>query len=156
MALNFPSSPSVGQVFTDSTSGNTYRWTGTYWKSYITANPATDFGVVNLNVSGVTSTRNLSVTGITTLGNASVGVITAFEVDVSGVTTSQHLQVTGVTTTVNIIATGIATVGSTVTISSSGINAPAGIITAASFVGSGSDLTGLPAGFSELDGMLFM
>ena len=51
MALNFPSSPSVGQVFTDSTSGNTYRWTGTYWKSYSTVNPATDFDVVNLKES---------------------------------------------------------------------------------------------------------
>jgi hypothetical protein len=111
VALNFPSSPTVGQIFTDSTSGNSYKWTGTYWKSYITANPATDFDVVNLNVSGVTSTRNLRVTGITTLSNTVVGIITAFEVDVSGVTTSQHLQVTGVTTAVNINATGINTLG---------------------------------------------
>jgi hypothetical protein len=111
VALNFPSSPTVGQVFTDSTSGNTYRWTGTYWKSYSTVNPATDFDVVNLNVSGVTSTRNLRVTGITTLGIATVGIITAFEVDVSGVTTTQHLQVTGVTTAVNISASGISTIG---------------------------------------------
>ncbi len=111
MALNFPSSPSVGQVFTDSTSGNTYRWTGTYWKSYSTVNPATDFDVVNLNVSGVTSTRNLGVSGITTLSNASVGVITAFEVDVSGVTTTRHLQVVGFTTIANESVTGVSTIG---------------------------------------------
>jgi len=120
VALNFPSSPSVGQIFTDSTSGNSYKWTGTYWKSYSSANPATDFDVVNLNVSGVTSTRNLSVTGFSTIGNASVGVVTATEVDVAGVTTSRHLQIIG-----------IATIGAGVTITSGGnINAVSGVVTA--------------------------
>lgn len=34
MALNFPSSPTVGQIYTDSTSGFSYEWDGTVWKSY--------------------------------------------------------------------------------------------------------------------------
>lgn len=34
MALNFPSSPTIGQVYTDVTSGFSYEWDGTVWKSY--------------------------------------------------------------------------------------------------------------------------
>ena len=34
MALNFPSSPTVGDVYTDTTSGFSYEWDGTVWKSY--------------------------------------------------------------------------------------------------------------------------
>ena len=34
MALNFPSSPTVGQVYYDTTSGFYYEWDGTVWKSY--------------------------------------------------------------------------------------------------------------------------
>ena len=34
MALNFPNSPGIGSVFTDSTSGFSYEWDGTVWKSY--------------------------------------------------------------------------------------------------------------------------
>ena len=37
MALNFPSSPTIGQVYTDSTSGFSYEWDGTVWKSYSSA-----------------------------------------------------------------------------------------------------------------------
>lgn len=34
MALNFPNSPTIGQVYTDVTSGFSYEWDGTVWKSY--------------------------------------------------------------------------------------------------------------------------
>ena len=34
MALNFPNSPTVGQVYTDTASGFSYEWDGTVWKSY--------------------------------------------------------------------------------------------------------------------------
>jgi hypothetical protein len=37
MALNFPNSPTVGQIYTDSTSGFSYEWDGTVWKSYTPA-----------------------------------------------------------------------------------------------------------------------
>lgn len=33
MALNFPNSPTVGQIYTDSTSGFSYEWDGTVWIS---------------------------------------------------------------------------------------------------------------------------
>ena len=34
MAINFPDSPSSGDTFTDSTSGFTYEWNGTVWRSF--------------------------------------------------------------------------------------------------------------------------
>ena len=34
MALNFPDSPSVGQIFSDATSGFYYRWDGIVWQSF--------------------------------------------------------------------------------------------------------------------------
>lgn len=34
MALNFPSGPTIGQVYTDIASGFSYEWDGTVWKSY--------------------------------------------------------------------------------------------------------------------------
>ena len=37
MALNFPSNPGIGTVYTDTTSGFSYEWDGTVWKSYTPA-----------------------------------------------------------------------------------------------------------------------
>ena len=37
MALNFPNSPTVGQVYTDTDAGFSYEWDGTVWKSYSAA-----------------------------------------------------------------------------------------------------------------------
>jgi len=37
VALNFPSSPTVGDTYTDTTSGFSYEWDGTVWKSYTPA-----------------------------------------------------------------------------------------------------------------------
>lgn len=34
MAINFPDSPGIGSVFTDNTSGFSYEWTGSLWKSF--------------------------------------------------------------------------------------------------------------------------
>jgi len=34
MAINFPNSPGIGSVFTDPTSGFSYEWNGTVWKTY--------------------------------------------------------------------------------------------------------------------------
>ena len=47
-----------------------------------------------------------------------------------------------------------AVVGTANTLSTGGINVT-GIVTATSFEGSGANLTGLPAGFTELDAALF-
>jgi hypothetical protein len=37
MALNFPNSPTLNQVYTDSTSGFSYQWNGTVWISFSAA-----------------------------------------------------------------------------------------------------------------------
>ena len=107
---------------------------------------------------------------------------------ISGITTiTGVLEAESGITAQNVSASGIATittaiVGAAVTINSSGVvatgvvtatsfsgnatgltgspdiavtNITAGIVTATSFLGSGSNLTGLPAGFTELDAALF-
>ena len=33
MALNFPSSPTIGDIHTDSTSGFSFEWDGVVWKN---------------------------------------------------------------------------------------------------------------------------
>lgn len=122
----------------------------------------------NVNISGVTTTQHLRVTGVSTIASLFASGISTItnNVNIAGVTTTQHLRVTGVTTTnginasgittitnnVNIagvtttqhlLVTGISTIGTGVTITSGGnINAISGVITATSFVGSGSSLTG--------------
>ena len=104
----------------------------------------------------------IRVTGIGTFSS---------DVEVAG-----NLNVTGdlvydEATAVNLNISGIATVGSAVTMSVAGIHVQAGIVTANTisattgtysgtvtsneFEGSGAKLTGLPAGFSELDAALF-
>jgi hypothetical protein len=37
VALNFPNNPGIGTVYTDTTSGFSYEWDGTVWKSYTPA-----------------------------------------------------------------------------------------------------------------------
>jgi hypothetical protein len=37
MALNFPDSPTLNQIYTDTTSGFSYQWDGTVWQSYRSA-----------------------------------------------------------------------------------------------------------------------
>ena len=55
-------------------------------------------------------------------------------------------------TTVNLNVTGITTAGQLQ--APNGVNA-VGVITATAYKGSGADLTGLPAGFSWIEGNLF-
>ena len=82
--------------------------------------------------------------------------------NISGVSTFVGLAThTGTIFGNNLSLTGIATaatlrVGTAVTVNSSGINV-VGVVTATSFVGNGSGLTGLniPVGFTELDAALF-
>ena len=35
MALNFPDNPSLNDIYEDSTSGFSYQWNGTIWKTYV-------------------------------------------------------------------------------------------------------------------------
>ena len=98
----------------------------------------------NINITGIGTFGTLGVTGIGTFGTLGVSIAT----------TSKDLEVTGVTTTpVLHVGSGV-TVGAGITLNSSGMDV-VGVVTATSFEGSGALLTGLPAGFTELDAMLF-
>ena len=66
MALNFPSSPSVGDVYTDTTSGFSYEWDGTVWKSYTPASTSNIKVLDDISGSfnGSTQTFALVVSGV--------------------------------------------------------------------------------------------
>lgn len=66
MALNFPSSPTVGDIYTDTTSGFSYEWDGTVWKSYTPAS-ASNIRVlddISGSFDGVTQTFALTVSSV--------------------------------------------------------------------------------------------
>ena len=65
MALNFPSSPTIGQVYTDATSGFSYEWNGTVWKSYTPAsvNNILVLDDISGSFNGVTDTFALTSSG---------------------------------------------------------------------------------------------
>lgn len=66
MALNFPSSPTVGQVYTDSVSGFSYEWDGTVWKSY-SASSSSNIKIIDDisgSFNGSTTTFPLRTNGI--------------------------------------------------------------------------------------------
>ena len=97
--------------------------------------------------SGITA-ENVSATGIATISTAIVG--TAVTINSSGVVATGVVTATSFSGNITGNATGLS--GSPdVAVT----NITAGIVTATSFLGSGSNLTGLPAGFTELDAALF-
>ena len=114
-----------------------------------------------------TVTQDLAVEGdLNVTGDLVYDEATAVNLDVSGIATVGTLGVTGVATAYNLEVIGITTVGSGVTISVAGVDAVSGVITATTgsysgtvtanaFEGDGAGLTGLPAGFTELDAALF-
>ena len=97
--------------------------------------------------SGITA-ENVSATGIATISTAIVG--TAVTINSSGVVATGVVTATSFSGNVTGNATGL-TGSPDVAVT----NITAGIVTATSFLGSGSNLTGLPAGFTELDAALF-
>jgi len=63
VALNFPNNPGIGSVFTDTTAGFSYEWTGSVWKSFT---PAAASNIVVLDdisssFNNSTTTFNLTV-----------------------------------------------------------------------------------------------
>jgi hypothetical protein len=135
--------------------------TGTTFVLTTPANISDEVESIGYKVATIVTTQgqldNLIVTGISTLGSVVVssGIVSAttFSGNLSG-------NATGLSGTPNIIV-GIATaatfrVGTAVTANSSGITV-VGVVTATSFIGNGSGLTGLniPVGFTELDAALF-
>ena len=65
MAINFPDSPSVNDVFTDSDSGFSYQWTGEVWKSYLDAKigDVAKFDDISGSFDGNTTTFALTFNG---------------------------------------------------------------------------------------------
>ena len=101
--------------------------------------------------SGITA-ENVSATGIATISTAIVG--TAVTINSSGVVATGVVTATSFSGNITGNVTGNAT-GLTGSPDIAVTNITAGIVTATSFLGSGSNLTGLPAGFTELDAALF-
>lgn len=65
MALNFPIPTSTGQIFTDPTSGFSYKWNGSAWTSYALANAGNILILDNISPSfnGITTTFGLVSNG---------------------------------------------------------------------------------------------
>ena len=101
--------------------------------------------------SGFTA-ENVSATGIATISTAIVG--TAVTINSSGVVATGVVTATSFSGNITGNVTGNAT-GLSGSPDVAVTNITAGIVTATSFLGSGSNLTGLPAGFTELDAALF-
>jgi len=101
--------------------------------------------------SGITA-ENVSASGIATISTAIVG--TAVTINSSGVVATGVVTATSFSGNITGNVTGNAT-GLTGSPDVAVTNITAGIVTATSFLGSGSNLTGLPAGFTELDAALF-
>ena len=62
MALNFPSSPTIGDIYTDATSGFSYEWDGTVWKSYTPASASNIKVLDDISGSFNGSTQNFPLT----------------------------------------------------------------------------------------------
>jgi hypothetical protein len=66
MALNFPDSPTLNQVYTDSTSGFSYQWNGTVWISYTPSSSGNirTLDDISASFNGTTQTFPLTSLGI--------------------------------------------------------------------------------------------
>ena len=79
MALNFPNSPGIGSVFTDSTSGFSYEWNGTVWKSFSSAT-ASNIQILD-DISG--SFNGSTLTFALTSGGTAVFPVNAQQLDIN-------------------------------------------------------------------------
>ena len=105
--------------------------------------------------SGITA-ENVSASGIATISTAIVG--TAVTINSSGVVATGVVTATSFSGNItgNVTGNTSGTAGGLTGSPDVAVtNITAGIVTATSFLGSGSNLTGLPAGFTELDAALF-
>ena len=116
----------------------------------------TGFGTF-AGVNGSWSSSDLTVRNLTGVAATFTSTLTYEDVtniDAVGFATFQKgVNITGVCTGTSGFEFGAAGVGGTVT--GTGQAEFVGVVTASEFVGGGSQLTGLPAGFTELDAMLF-
>lgn len=171
MALNFPDSPTLGQVYTDTTSGFSYEWDGVVWKSYA-APTAANISILD-DISGSFNGSTLIFT-LTSNGNT-INPVNAQQLDIvlGGITQSPNIDynINGsniVFTTApnsglsffgkslgsglaqNSIADGTVSPSSLTTggpnWNSSGDLNVTGVVTATSFYGSGANLTDIISG----------
>ena len=65
MALNFPDSPTLNQVYTDITSGFSYKWNGTVWISFEASSPNSirELDDISGSFNGVANTFPLTIGG---------------------------------------------------------------------------------------------
>ena len=107
---------------------------------------------------GITGAGGINVGGAATvLSLNATGNITAVDATFSGTLTYEdvtNVDATGIITAKSGIEFGTAGVGGTIT--GAGQAEFVGVVTASDFVGGGSQLTGLPAGFTELDAALYI
>jgi len=78
MAINFPDSPGIGSVFTDTTSGFSYEWTGTLWKSY-SANTVSNIQILD-DISGSFNTSDTTFN--LTVGSSAVTPANAQQIEI--------------------------------------------------------------------------
>ena len=79
MALNFPNSPTLNQIYTDSTSGFSYQWNGTVWISF-SASTTNNISELD-NISG--SFNNSTTIFPLTVGSVAVSPVTTNQLLIS-------------------------------------------------------------------------
>ena len=105
---------------------------------------------------GLTGTPDITINNVTAGFGTFSGNITAVDATFSGSLTYEdvtNVDSVGIVTARSGVEFGAAGVGGTIT--GTGQAEFVGVVTASDFVGGGSQLTGLPAGFTELDAALF-
>ena len=113
-------------------------------------------GNVTGNATGLSGTPDVTVNNVTAGFGTFSGNITAVDATFSGSLTYEdvtNVDSVGIVTARSGVEFGAAGVGGTIT--GTGQAEFVGVVTASDFVGGGSQLTGLPAGFTELDAALF-
>jgi hypothetical protein len=181
MALNFPSSPTIGQVYSDLISGFSYEWDGTVWRSFSPSSTSQikvlddisgSFDGVNVSFPITSSGLAISVANSASLRINLGGIIQSPGTDylISGAnlvfTTAPEsgLSFSGISLgpaiPINTIPDGTVTDGSLEINNDLLVNGDAvivGIVTATSFSGDGAGLTGLniPATSDWRDSSLF-
>ena len=113
----------------------------------------------NLNVTGVVTAASFVGDGSGLTGVANTDFIVGTSITMTSGTFTGNVSIAGTLTyedVTNVDSIGIITARTGIQVLAGGIDA-VGVVTATSFVGSGADLTNLniPAGFNELDSMLF-
>ena len=164
MALNFPNSPSLNQIYTDNTSGFSYQWNGTVWISFSPSsssqiktlddissgfnNVTTTFALTS-NTSPITPPTSQSL--IINLGGVIQDPTDDYSVAGSNITFStaptNGLSFSGISlgpaVPVNTIPDGTVTDGS-LTVSND--LSVVGVVTASAFYGDGSNLSNIISG----------